>query len=155
MLDSSVTPISCTCGPQPAVFTYFHFDSSIHTHEKPFEILINLPSAVVNSPGYRRSNQEFEKRETIVEDVRGREWKFNLDKEGFCWKNWEGPQSWLGVDGSGVQSKGHHAIESEYLREVEGFIKEEFEREGQSVEKVKVFDYKVTSIPFYIYLLQS
>ena len=139
-------PKPATSGPQLATFSYFHFNPTIHTHEKPYEILINLPQATTNSSGYRRSNQEFEPLECVVEDVRGREAEFGLDQQGVCWRRWEGPDAWKGVNAEKVKSFGHEGIEETYLADVEEFIKRELEHEnGQRVERVKVFDYKVGS----------
>ena len=135
-----------TSGRQLATFSYFHVNPTIHTHEKPYEILINLPQAAASSSGYRRSNQEFEPHECVVEDVRGQEADFGLDQQGVCWRRWEGPDAWKGVNAEKVKRLGHGGIEETYLADVEGFIKRELEHEnGQRVERVKVFDYKVGS----------
>lgn len=109
-------------GPQSAVFSYFHFNSAIHSHEKPYEILINLPSAETKPDTYRRHNQEFEDHSTIVQDVRGREGDFSLDRNGMCWRTWHGPDAWQGIDAQGVKDMGHDRIQEEYITAVEAFI---------------------------------
>ena len=81
-----------------------------------------------------------------MEDVRGREADFGLDQQGVCWRGWEGPDAWKGVNAEKVKSFGRGGIEETYLADVEEFIKRELEHEdGQRVERVKVFDYKVGS----------
>lgn len=137
-------PTYTTSGPQAAVFSYFCFNPAVHTHEKPYEILINMPRATEKPESYRRSNQEFEPREAVVNDVRGRESEFGLDQQGVCWRKWEGPREWRGIDGDAVKRLGHERIKRGYLKEIEGFVKRELELEGGSkVDKVVVFDYKV------------
>lgn len=137
-------------GPQSAVFSYFHFNSAIHSHEKPYEILINLPSAETKPDTYRRHNQEFEDHSTIVQDVRGREGDFSLDRNGMCWRTWHGPDAWQGIDAQGVKDMGHDRIQEEYITAVEAFIREELERQdGRAIGVVKVFDWRVCSLFLY------
>lgn len=131
-------------GPQNATFSYFHFNPAVHVKEKPFEILINLPSVEENPSAYRRTNQEFEDRQMIVQDARGQENNFSLDKAGFCWRNWAGPTEWHDISAAGLKEMGHEKIQQGYLKAVESFIKEEIEKQdGETVEFVEVFDYKV------------
>lgn len=79
-----------------------------------------------------------------MNDVRGRESEFGLDQQGFCWRKWEGPREWRGIDGEAVKRLGHERIKRGYLKEIEGFVKRELELEGGAkVDKVVVFDYKV------------
>ena len=113
-------------------------------HEKSYEILISLPSAAQNPTTFRRTNQEFENRDVVVQDVRGKEGEFSLDKHGVCWRSWNGPDPWIGIDSEGVKQLGHIGVETTYLREVEAFIKQEVEeQDDEPVDRVKVFDYKV------------
>jgi hypothetical protein len=131
-------------GDQAGVFSYFHFNEAVHSHEKPFEILINLPSFAKDPTKFRRTNEEFEYKQARVEDVRGREDEFSLDKNGVCWKRWEGPREWQGIDVHGVKNNGHEWIKARYIKAVENFIKTEIEaQDGKPVDFVKVFDYKV------------
>ncbi|KAF3014477.1 hypothetical protein E8E14_010510 [Neopestalotiopsis sp. 37M] len=131
-------------GPQPAVFSYFHFNPSIHNHEKPYEILINLPSSDNGKSEYRRHNQEFEDREAVVQDVRGFEDQFSLNSNGVCWRKWEGPAEWRDLKAEGVMKLGHEHIRSGYIKAVEHFIGQELEKQdGKPVDIVKVFDYRL------------
>lgn len=134
-------------GAQPAVFSYFHFNPSVHNHEKPYEILINLPSGDQGKSDYRRHNQEFEDREAIVQDVRGLEDQFSLNKHGVCWRKWAGPADWRDLDAAGVMKLGHEHVRSGYIKAVENFIHQELEKQdGKPVDIVKVFDYRVSYI---------
>jgi len=78
-----------------------------------------------------------------VEDARGREEGFTLDKNGVCWRHWGGPESWRGIDAQGIKNIGHDKIQT-YIKEVEMFIKEELEAQDQKpIDTVKVFDYRL------------
>jgi hypothetical protein len=133
-------------GPQTATFSYFHFNPDIHTREKPYEILLNLPLRE-KDPTYKRHNKEFEEHRVPVQDVRGREKEFTLDKNSFCWRRWEGPVSWRGFDADVVKALGNEEVEATYIKEVEKFIASELEREDDKpVDIVKVFDYRVRSV---------
>lgn len=137
-------PLPVASGLQPAVFSYFRFNPAVHGHEKPFEILINLPSMEKDPSNFRRTNQEFEECHTTVKDARGRENEFSLDRNGVCWRTWEGPREWLSINADALKGRGHQWIRDGYIKEVEEFIKSELERlDGKAVDFVKVFDYKV------------
>ncbi|KAI0855634.1 hypothetical protein F4860DRAFT_530119 [Xylaria cubensis] len=143
MDDSEISQPSAS-GPQLAVFSYFHFNPAIHEHEKPYEILINLPIAQAHNRDYRRHNEEFESCTTVVDDVRGRESDFTLDRNGFCWRDWEGPIDWKGLRAQDIKELGHDWIQSGYIKYVENFIKAELEKmDGQPIDIVKVFDYRL------------
>ena len=91
-----------------------------------------------------------------MDDVRGRESGFGLDRQGVCWREWTVPDKWRGIDGEGFKSLGHEEIERSYLRQMEEFIKTELELEGGArVDRVKVFDYKVcgarSALPFPVF----
>ena len=147
-MPASISDISPCIGPQPATFSYFKFIPSIHTHEKPYEILVNLPSATKNRLDYRRSNQEFESHETVVEDIRGKEDEFSLNIQGVCWRNWRGPDYLQDVDGEELKKKGHESLREGYIHEAEDFIRDELEKEdGRRADIVKIFDYKVRVFP--------
>lgn len=137
-----------TLGAQTAVFSYFHLNPSVHNHEKPYEILINLPSSDKGKSKYRRHNQEFEDREAIVQDVRGHEDQFSLNKNGVCWRQWDGPADWRELSAAGVMKLGHERIKSGYIKAVEEFIQQELEKQdGKPIDIVKVFDYRVRRVP--------
>ncbi|KAK6208486.1 hypothetical protein LQW54_006832 [Pestalotiopsis sp. IQ-011] len=111
---------------------------------RPYEILINLPSSDNSKSDYRRHNQEFEDREAVVQDVRGHEDQFSLDKNGVCWRKWEGPADWRGLNATGVMKLGHENIRSGYIKAVEDFIRQELEKQdGKPIGIVKVFDYRL------------
>ncbi|KAI5865743.1 hypothetical protein GGS23DRAFT_353137 [Durotheca rogersii] len=133
-------------GPQNGTFSYFKYNPEVHDYEKPFEILINLPSIENDPERFRRTNQQFEDRTTVVEDVRGREDQFTLDKQSVCWRKWEGPKDWAGLGADAIQSKGHDWIRDGYIKDVEQFIKLTLEsQDGKPIDFVKVFDYKLRS----------
>lgn len=67
---------------QIARFSYFKSQPR-HEHEKPCEILIDLPDEAKHVP---RSNLAFEVADCKIQDVRGREQTFTLDKNGFMWQ---------------------------------------------------------------------
>ena len=141
--------MTSTAGPQLATFSYFHFNPEVHEEEKAYEIIINLPSASSSPETYRRSNQEFEDRTVIVDDVRGHEDEFHLNVQGACWRNWYGPPEWLSLDGKGVSELGHEKLQDGYISEAEKFIKDEIEKQDNSkVDRVKIFDYKVRCFTF-------
>lgn len=147
-MPASISDISPCIGPQTATFSYFKFIPSIHTHEKPYEILVNLPSATKNPLDYRRSNQEFESHEIVAEDIRGKEDEFSLNLQGVCWRNWRGPEYLRDVDGEELKRRGHGSLGEGYIREAEDFIKDELERQdGRRADIVRVFDYKVSLLP--------
>ncbi|TGJ79779.1 hypothetical protein E0Z10_g8983 [Xylaria hypoxylon] len=99
-----------------------------------------------NSSVYRRTNQEFEDRQMIVQDARGQENNFSLDRNGFCWGQWGGPTEWGDISAAGLKEMGHEKIQQGYIKAVERFIKGEVEeQDGETVEFVKVFDYKLQS----------
>ncbi|KAK5651045.1 hypothetical protein OQA88_1061 [Cercophora sp. LCS_1] len=130
-------------GPQAATFRYFHFNPEVHSREKPYEILMNLPLGG-KDPNYRRHNKEFEERRVPIQDARGREDKFTLDKNSFCWRHWEGPETWRGIDAEGVKALGNEEVETTYIKEVESFIASRLEQQdGEAVDIVKVFDYRL------------
>lgn len=144
-MPASLSDTPSCIGPQTATFSYFKFIPSIHTHEKPYEILVNLPSAIKDPLEYRRSNQEFESHDTVVEDIRGKEDEFSLNVQGVCWRNWRGPEYLRDVDGEELKRRGHESLGEGYIREVENFIKDELERQdGRRADLVKIFDYKVS-----------
>jgi hypothetical protein len=131
-------------GDQYGVFSYFHFNPAVHTHEKPYEVLINLQSFEKDPKTYRRTNEEFEYKETLIKDVRGREHEFSLDENGVCWRKWVGPPAWQGLNVATIKANGHEWIRKAYVKDVESFIKSEIEaQDGMPVDFVKVFDYKV------------
>ena len=131
-------PSGAVSGPRPGVFSYFRFNPDVHTREKPYEILVNLP------PGRQRHNQEFEDCKTTVTDVRGRETDFSLDVNGFCWRKWAGPEAWRGIDAEAVKALGHDRVMSGYVAQAEEFLRSELAVSGESeVDIVKVFDYRV------------
>ncbi|KAF2790170.1 hypothetical protein K505DRAFT_251772 [Melanomma pulvis-pyrius CBS 109.77] len=131
-------------GPQTGTLSYFHWNPDMHDDEKPFEVLINLPSIERNPQKFRRTNQEFEDHQVVVEGVRGREQDITLNKNGFSWARWNGPKEWNGITADEVKAMGHEWLRQGYLRDVEKFIKSEVQKQdGQPVDFVKVFDYKL------------
>ncbi|KAH7333288.1 methyltransferase CmcJ [Rhexocercosporidium sp. MPI-PUGE-AT-0058] len=52
----------------------------IYKHEKPFEIIMDIPS---NAKDQRQHNTKFEAREQIIRDIRELKYQFTLDKHGF------------------------------------------------------------------------
>ena len=136
-------------GLQIGTFSYFHINPEIHSREKPYEILLNLPLKE-NDPAYRRHNKEFEQHKVTIQDVRGREENFTLDKNGFCWRHWEGPPTWKDINIEGAKAFGNQEVEDGYIKEVERFIASELERQdGKPVDVVRVFDYRVSSVPMF------
>lgn len=138
--------IKVASGPQQGSFSYFHFNPEVHAREKPYEILINLPLAGSTSHTYRRHNQEFQDRQVVVHDGRGRERDFTLNRNGFCWKVWHGPREWQGINAAGVKAMGNEWVRAGYIRDVESFIRAELETDdggrGQ-IDTVMVFDYRL------------
>ncbi|KAH6963026.1 hypothetical protein HG530_006756 [Fusarium avenaceum] len=131
-------------GPQLGKFSYFKFNPAVHSREKPYEILINLPPRAPGEPLIRRHNQEFEDHHVTVNDMRGREDSFSLDENGFCWKIWEGPSEWKEMDAKGVKNLSDNDIQRGYILEAEQYLKEELERQdGREVDIVRVFDYRL------------
>lgn len=131
-------------GPQNATFSYFRFNPDVHTIEKPFEVLINLPSMEKGQSMNRRTNQEFEDRRMTVHDARGHESDFTLNQNGFCWRAWKELPDWRGTCAEDLQKMGHKRIQEGYIKAVENFIKAQIEeQDGEDVDFVEVFDYKV------------
>lgn len=131
-------------GSQSATFSYFKFNPAIHGQEKPFEILMNLPKDSAGESKIRRTNQEFEDHSVVVNDTRGSENEFTLEQNGVCWRRWDGPRDWKNIDADDLRLKGHEWVQEVYIKEIQRFIKSELElQDGQSVDLVKVFDYKV------------
>lgn len=99
----------------------------LYEREKPFQIFIDIPKDAVDQ---RYNNLEFENKEEIFFDVRGREQEFGLDDHGFTYRH-------------------HHfefddfedrtSVESRYLPMVEQFLRNELEDVG----KVFFFDWRV------------
>lgn len=131
-------------GPRTATFSYFRFNPEVHSIEKPFEILINLPSMDNGQSDIRRTNQEFEDRQMTVHDARGHESEFTLDQNGFCWRKMEELPDWRGRCAEDLRKMGHKHIQQGYIKAVENFIKAQIEaQDGKAVDFVEVFDYRV------------
>lgn len=144
---TSHAPPKGPSGPQSATFSYFKYNPAVHDHEKPFEILINIPSIDNDPQKFKRTNQEFKDCNTIVEDVRGSEDQFTLNKHSVCWRKWKGPDEWADLSADSLQSKGHEWIRDGYIKHVEHFLKSELEsQDGRPIDFVKVFDYKVRQL---------
>jgi len=114
-------------GSQQATFSYFQLQPH-HEHEKPYEILIDLPEEAQHVP---RSNLAFETADCIVEDARGHEAEFEIDSHGFMWRRLRTAVEDL---------KDRASIETEYFQEVEQFLRGLL---GPQVRKVKFFNWKV------------
>jgi hypothetical protein len=112
---------------QFATFEYFQW-RDIYKTEKPYEILINLPSDKKHLPTH---NLAFETvRNLKVEDVRGHESEFCLDTHGFLWKRHRTTVTdW----------KSRDAIVNYYLPEMERFIKDHI----IDADRVFIFDWRV------------
>lgn len=112
---------------EEGTFSYFQLQPR-HEHEKPYEILIDLPEEAKHVP---RSNLAFEDASCSVKDVRGNEGDFHLNTHGFAWRQLE-----TSVDDFRDRDK----IEEIYLAEVENYIKSFL---GETVKRIKVFDWRV------------
>ncbi|KAL2073008.1 hypothetical protein VTL71DRAFT_10332 [Oculimacula yallundae] len=150
MMQSSTTPSTACSGRQLGTLSYFHFNPDVHTVEKPYEIVVDTSNKSPLLKNLKRTNQEFEDRQVIVEDIRGREGDITLEKNGACWKVWDGPPEWHNISLEKIKDKGHQWVNDTYIGEVEKFIKEEVEKmdaestvQGGRVDFVKVFDYKL------------
>lgn len=148
-------PSAGPAGPQKGIFSYFHVNPEIHSREKPYDILINL-AVQESDPHFRRHNKEFEEHKVTIQDVRGRADDFTLDKNGFCWRHWEGPPTWKDANIETVKAFGNTEVEEVYNKEAEKFIALELERQdGKPVDIVKVFDYRVRSVLIFWLLSHS
>lgn len=93
--------------------------------EKPFNLALPLPA---DQP---KTNSVYESHEVQISDGRGREGEFSLDKHGFAFAE-------IPPGATALQSR--TAIETEYLSNMESFLKEYLD-----AEKVQAFDYVVSS----------
>ncbi len=108
--------------------SYFDFLPR-HETEKPYKILINLPEAAQHIP---RSNLAFKDHECYIEDARGREEDFTLNKDGFTWRHHQTAVEDL---------RNRDEIELKYLPETARFIRQNIEGD---IRRVHIFDWRVS-----------
>ncbi len=87
----------------------------LYAKEKPFQIFADIPE---DAEDKRMSNCEWEDKPKFVKDVRGSEARYNLDSNGFMFAR----QATHVTDFTRRE-----VIESDYLPEVEGLLKERVE----------------------------
>jgi hypothetical protein len=113
-----------------AVFEYLEW-SDLFNHEKPFQVLIDIPS---NAPDQRRANCSFsEGEEELVEDVRDNVNQFSLDKHGFTYITHR-------TQLQGADFKDRKKVEELYLPECEDIIRQTLE----DVDQVHFFNWLVS-----------
>jgi hypothetical protein len=81
------------------------------------------------------SNLNFEERVCEVEDIRGREGEFGLNRNGFCWVRHK----------TMLELRERGEIKGKYLGEVESLVRKIL-GEGDGERVVRVFDWKVSLI---------
>lgn len=110
-----------------AQFEYLQWQE-LFRKEKPFELFLNIPNTATDA---RRTNLAFRAHDfEDVEDVRGNERTFELDKHGFQFRRHKSQLD----NFSNAQ-----AVESSYLKEVEDLVK----REVNGADKVTIFEWRV------------
>lgn len=114
-------------------------DLELYEREKPFHILINIPP---DAPDQRHTNLEYEDREEVFHDVRGKEQDFNLDDHGFTYRH---------HDFCFEEYENRAAVEANYLPKIEQFLRAEV----QDVDKVFFFDWRVLSLCRYCHPLST
>ncbi|PSS22369.1 hypothetical protein M430DRAFT_137540 [Amorphotheca resinae ATCC 22711] len=103
--------------------------SDLYTTEKPFQIFIDLPPSAGDA---RRTNVVFEQREVILQDMRGSESSFSLDRHGFIARHH--------ARIPGLESPTTSFIETVYLPAVIELLK----REVEGADRVVIFDWRVS-----------
>lgn len=102
----------------------------IYQHEKPFEIMMDIPSDAKNQ---RQHNTKFEAREQTIRDIRELKYQFTLDKHGFMVREFRSTLDRLGrIDGT--------MVEGVYKPEVESLIREQV----SDVDQVFFFEWRVS-----------
>lgn len=115
-------------GSHEARFKYLQWQS-LYEIEKPFEILIDIPSTASDQ---RRSNLVFglSSRKQKIQSVRNRETYFRLDTHGFAFRKHETKfTDWTDRD----------AVEKTYIPEMELLLK----REVKGADRVFTYDWRV------------
>ncbi|KAH9212213.1 methyltransferase CmcJ [Leptodontidium sp. 2 PMI_412] len=103
----------------------------IYQHEKPFEIMMDIPSDAKNQ---RQHNTKFEAREQTIRDIRELKYQFTLDKHGFMVREFRSTLDRLGrIDGT--------MVEGVYKPEVESLIREQV----SDVDQVFFFEWRLRS----------
>lgn len=95
--------------------------------EKPFNIFLDIPDDAADQ---RTNNLVFEDGPTEIQDVRGQEGIFSLDKNGFMFLKYH-------TDFDGFENR--RAVEEHCLPEVERLIHKNVE----GVDKIHIFDWRV------------
>lgn len=112
---------------QKVYFEYFKW-KELYKEEKPYEVFIQIPDHIEHS---RRTNLTFERvAEQTVQDIRGEEFKFTLDQNGF---------QYLKAPTSFTAFKDRTAVERVYQRECEELLKKHVD----SVDRVFFFNWRV------------
>ena len=99
----------------------------LYEREKPFNIFIDVPDDATDK---RTNNLVFEDCLTAIQDVRGQEDFFRLDKNGFMFLTYD-------IDFDAFENR--RLVEENYLPEVERLI----HRNVEGVDKIHIFDWRV------------
>ena len=114
-------------GPTTAASVTYLKWNDIYDEEKPFQILSDIPKGAKDQ---RTTNLEWESHEVSVQDVRGYEHQYSLDKHGFAFRT---------VQPVGMEEPDRRFIEQEYLPLMENLLKAEL----NDVQRVLFFDWRV------------
>lgn len=101
--------------------------------EKPFCLTLPLP------PNQPKSNVIFDEHVVVIHDTRGQESQFDLDIHGF---------SFATLPPFSVDMSDKNRVETQYLRQMEEYIREKFE-----ADIVHAFDYTVGGLVRKVYIL--
>ena len=114
--------------PHHAISTIRYLkDLELYKHEKPFQILTDIPESARDQ---RFTNLEYEEVEETFSDIRGNEDTFTLNDHGFTYRHHN-----FNFD----QYENREAVEADYLPKIEELIKEQVE----DVDKIFIFDWRV------------
>lgn len=104
----------------------------LYSREKPFQIFIDIPD---DADDQRSSNLVFKNVQVPLKDVRTVPDNFSLDANGFIFRKYK-------TNVSDISNR--ETVETAYLPEIENILREEI----AGVDRIYIFDWRVSSIPF-------
>lgn len=114
----------------------------LYETERPYELLLDIPAG--KSSDLKRSNLIFQGIEREIKDVKGQIEKFDLDRNGFAYFSYP---SLVTAD----RCLDEDFVKDFYIPEVEQLLKTLI----PDVERVNVFDWRVSSLEFYVGIIAA
>jgi hypothetical protein len=102
----------------------------LYKREKPYEIYVDLPDGY---PEVKQNNLLFQQVDTVINDVRGHEDRFQLENQGFQFEKF--PTKLQDAD-----LGDRHLVESIYLPEVEDLLRTQY----PNANRIFIFDWRVS-----------